>query len=307
MSVHIKTLDEPTLDCGASFLAPKLSDGIQKGQGGIIGIIGGSHDNTGAPYFAGMAALKTGADSVHIICPVRESSAIVQTHSPNLNVHSVLDAKYTLDRMKMWLPKVHVVVIGPGLDLENPYLLKEALKDIVKICRETKKPLILDGDSLLYLAGKPGLLKNYPALILTPNATEYTQLFGYNRDPHQKILDTFGPRCVVLRKGAVDEIYSADTKGFGPAGGTCRRCDGQGHFLTGALATFYFWALSPNKAQTLPYDTNRVFLACYGASKLTKECGSRAFDEAGRSMLTTDMLDKIGKVFKEQFETTNTV
>ncbi len=46
------------------FLVPVLKDDMHKGQVGRIGIIGGSLEYTGAPYFAGISALKVGADLV---------------------------------------------------------------------------------------------------------------------------------------------------------------------------------------------------------------------------------------------------
>lgn len=39
-------------------LVPPLSYGARKGQMGRIGVLGGSADFTGAPYYAGMASLK---------------------------------------------------------------------------------------------------------------------------------------------------------------------------------------------------------------------------------------------------------
>ncbi|CAF4855862.1 unnamed protein product, partial [Rotaria magnacalcarata] len=48
-------------------IPPLLFDG-HKGEAGRIGVVGGSEEYTGAPIFAGMTALRTGADIVHIFC-----------------------------------------------------------------------------------------------------------------------------------------------------------------------------------------------------------------------------------------------
>jgi ATP-dependent NAD(P)H-hydrate dehydratase len=47
-------------DMGAAIrrLVPPLSYGARKGQMGRIGVLGGSADFTGAPFYAGMASLK---------------------------------------------------------------------------------------------------------------------------------------------------------------------------------------------------------------------------------------------------------
>lgn len=74
-----------------NYLVPKLTNGMHKGEAGRIGIIGGSLEYTGAPYYAGIAALKVGCDLVHIFCPSSAAVAI-KSYSPELIVHPLLDA-----------------------------------------------------------------------------------------------------------------------------------------------------------------------------------------------------------------------
>ena len=52
-------------------VVPPLTFALHKGQGGRIAVVGGSLEYTGAPYFAAMAALRTGADIAHVFCTVR--------------------------------------------------------------------------------------------------------------------------------------------------------------------------------------------------------------------------------------------
>ena len=56
---------------------------------GRVGIIGGSFEYTGAPFYAGMAALKTGADLCHIFC-AEEAAIPLKSYSPELIVHPFL-------------------------------------------------------------------------------------------------------------------------------------------------------------------------------------------------------------------------
>jgi ATP-dependent NAD(P)H-hydrate dehydratase len=73
------------------FSVPQLTNNMHKGEAGRIGIIGGSLEYTGAPYYAGISALKVGCDLVHIFCPA--SAAIpIKSYSPELIVHPLLDA-----------------------------------------------------------------------------------------------------------------------------------------------------------------------------------------------------------------------
>jgi ATP-dependent NAD(P)H-hydrate dehydratase len=39
-------------------IIPNLSSSLHKGQSGKIGIVGGSFEYTGAPYYAGISSLK---------------------------------------------------------------------------------------------------------------------------------------------------------------------------------------------------------------------------------------------------------
>ena len=66
---------------------------------------------TGAPYFAAISALKTGADLVHVFCE-REAGQVIKSYSPELIVHPVLDTEYVLEEIDQWLPRLHCVVIG---------------------------------------------------------------------------------------------------------------------------------------------------------------------------------------------------
>ena len=57
-------------------LAPRMDGSTHKGQSGRIGVIGGSKDYTGAPYYAGMAALRTGAELVYLFTERGAATAI---------------------------------------------------------------------------------------------------------------------------------------------------------------------------------------------------------------------------------------
>ncbi len=68
----------------AARLVPAL--GTRKGLSGRVAVIGGSEEYTGAPFLAGMSALRTGADLVHVVCPPSAAVAI-KSYSPDLIVH----------------------------------------------------------------------------------------------------------------------------------------------------------------------------------------------------------------------------
>ena len=73
---------------------PLLSSG-HKGSMGRIGVIGGSKDYTGAPYYAAISALKVGADLSWVFCSELASTPI-KCYSPELMVKSFY-SESTLD------------------------------------------------------------------------------------------------------------------------------------------------------------------------------------------------------------------
>ena len=71
-------------------LLPKLEISKHKGQNGKVGVMGGSKEFTGAPYYAGMSSLKAGADLTYIFC-AKEAGIPIKSYSPELIVLPVID------------------------------------------------------------------------------------------------------------------------------------------------------------------------------------------------------------------------
>lgn len=60
-----------------------------KGQAGRVGVVGGSAEYTGAPYFAAFSALRTGCDLAHVFC-LPQAAPVIKAYSPDLIVHPLL-------------------------------------------------------------------------------------------------------------------------------------------------------------------------------------------------------------------------
>ena len=105
--------------------------GNYKGSNGKIGVIGGCLEYTGAPYYVGASALRSGSDLAHIFCT--KSAAIpIKSYSPELIVHPTLDSSdesqiddfpaYS-DLIKgktiKWFNSLNIVVVGPGLGRDD--------------------------------------------------------------------------------------------------------------------------------------------------------------------------------------------
>ena len=69
-------------------IAPPLDGKAHKGQAGRIGVLGGSVDYAGAPYYAGMAALRVGAELLYLLTAA-EATVPIKSYSPELMVSAV--------------------------------------------------------------------------------------------------------------------------------------------------------------------------------------------------------------------------
>ncbi|RMX67029.1 hypothetical protein KXD40_004178 [Peronospora effusa] len=172
-----------------SQLIPPLRGQWHKGQQGRVGVLGGSFEYTGAPFYAGVASLKTGADLCHIFC-VQEAAVPIKSYSPELIVHPLLRSDASLadleesqraralleavERITQVLPRLDALVIGPGLGRDAS--VQEIVRKIIEKAKEANLPLILDGDALYFISLEPGMVKGYKNAILTPNAVSVGHL-----------------------------------------------------------------------------------------------------------------------------------
>lgn len=109
---------------------PKLTPELHKGQCGRIGVIGGSTEYTGAPYFASIAALKLGADLVYVFCS-KEAAPVIKSYSPELIVLPVLNDSDVVSKVEPWLPRLNSLIIGPGLGRNPGNFIRSKLKFVL--------------------------------------------------------------------------------------------------------------------------------------------------------------------------------
>lgn len=273
---------------------PELNNTLYKGQNGRIGVVGGSFEYTGAPYFASITSLKVGADAVHVFC-CKDAAIPIKSYSPELMVHPVLDDENAIELIQAWLERLHVLIIGPGLG-RDPKILATVAK-LLGVCRELKKPLVIDADGLFLVAQDITIIANYPGVIITPNKVEFERIFGKDGVDMDAKFKAIGENFTVLEKGYSDKVYNSDKPHdyLQITGGGGRRCSGQGDILAGTTAIFYFWAMQAG-------DPEPAKVACYGASYLVKKLNPKTFKIKGRSMVASDMIENIHVVFEEYFE-----
>lgn len=246
--------------------------------------------------------LQNGADLVYVITTASAAPAI-KSYSPDLIVFPYLNLKEA-SKINSLLPKMDVIVIGPGLGRED-----EAVKlteDIIKTCKTLGKPLVIDADGLYVVSKNPGIIKDYPqpGVILTPNKREANKLQEAVSKNNSEWFKFWGENISVLVKGETDQFYSSMTiyNWLSSEEGSARRAAGQGDILSGSLGTLYAWAIKFNNyIPHTHHDRIAHSVAAYGSARLTRLCNYQAFKIYGRSMTATDMLAQMHKVVKEVF------
>ncbi|XP_008273756.1 ATP-dependent (S)-NAD(P)H-hydrate dehydratase isoform X2 [Stegastes partitus] len=305
-STSHRGMDEDILSLVKSTVPP-LTSKKHKGQDGRIGIIGGCQDYTGAPYFAAISALKVGADLSHVFC-TKDAATVIKSYSPELIVHPVLDSPNAVEEIEKWLPRLHGLVVGPGLGRED--LLLKTAKEVIEKSKARDIPIVIDADGLWLVTQQPSVIQGYQKGILTPNFMEFTRLYEAlhhepmdSNDYQRSVLQlsvAMGNLTLVL-KGEQDlitdgnKVYSCNLEGSG------RRCGGQGDLLSGSMGVLAHWAHAASTAGMIR-SMNPSVVAAFGACSLTRQCNSQAFQRHGRSTTTTDMIQEIGSAFKRLFE-----
>ncbi|CAN3356179.1 ATP-dependent (S)-NAD(P)H-hydrate dehydratase [Diutina catenulata] len=322
-------------------LIQPLSGHFHKGQAGIITVIGGCADYTGAPYFACHAAAVTGADLSHVICEER-AGTVIKSYSPDLMVHPYLtdlassgfsaseaervtnlsvpeatkDGKLQDFISSRILPKVtglldrsDVVVVGPGFGRDPLMLASLAL--IMNEIKKRGKPMIVDADALWLVAQLPSLAR-YEQAVLTPNVVEFGRLadaVGLKRgepvEEAQALSKELG--ATVVRKGQQDVVAKADSYLVGGGEGSPRRVGGQGDTLVGVMATLLCWSnhyVSPDKTWVEKPKLSRDdanVLAIWGASHMVRTAAAQAFQKHRRSMQTSNVHQCLGEAYEKLF------
>ncbi|KAF9585999.1 hypothetical protein BGW38_010598 [Lunasporangiospora selenospora] len=318
-------------------LVPPLSEALHKGQGGRIGVFGGSSDYTGAPFFSGMAALRLGADLGHIICD-QDAATAIKSYSPDLIVHPYLQIRSLTELMQQidreenssrlkkleeqlkakWnevygniddlLKRLHVLVVGPGLSRDS--LMLHFASHTIQEARKLQMPIIIDADGLYLVQSQPGLVQGYSKAVLTPNLVEFERLCkAMSIDPNSvepeeppvvKLSQAF-EGAIVIQKGKWDVISDGKKVHVVDREGGLKRSGGQGDILTGVLATSLGWGLAYQKnvwSHAMDVPQEDITMtACFGACHIVRACSWVAYGKHRRALQSSDVLAEVGPFF----------
>jgi NAD(P)H-hydrate epimerase len=241
----------------APLLPPRARD-AHKGHFGRIVIAGGSGGLTGAPFLAGMAALRAGGGLVTLAVPRSLHPAyagkvveLMTTPLPDEGgAHCREGARAFLDDSG----RFDVIALGPGLARgDGPRGF------VHELVGRWEGPMVIDADGLNALAGEEALLRHSPGpRILTPHMGEMVRLTGVDRVEIEKDRVSFVREwserlgSVLLLKG--NPTLVADTEGIvsiNSTGNPGMATAGSGDVLTGAAAAFLGAGLGAGDAARL--------------------------------------------------------
>ncbi|MCI2415386.1 MAG: NAD(P)H-hydrate dehydratase [Candidatus Aramenus sp.] len=263
----------------------------KKGAGGRVLIIGGSKTYSGAPLLSALASLKTGADLVYVASPVNTAN-IVASYSPDLIAIKLKGENVNpgnLEELKPWIDKVNVVVIGPGMGLEEETV--EASKAIVEYLKERGMKTVVDADALKAIKGTR-LTKDF---VITPHAGEFKIFFGEepSQDPRERIAQAEARakdcNCVVLLKGYFDVITDGERTKLNKTGNPGMTVGGTGDTLTGIVATLMAQGVEPFYAAALGAFVNGL-------------AGSLVYSRVGNHFTPTELVAEIPTVLQNPVE-----
>lgn len=205
------------------------------------------------------------------------------------------------------LPRLHVIVIGPGLGRDP--LMQDTVAKVITAAREQSMPLVLDADALQVVQKSPEIIKGYKLAVLTPNVVEFGRLcksLGVEEEV-QKAVDSAGGDeskketakvevlaralggVTIVQKGFKDFISDGETTLAVDLVGGKKRSGGQGDTLTGSIATFLGWRKAYldglwDHGGKLP-EEELVQLAAFGGASITRVslCPFSLFGSGGSS------------------------
>lgn len=153
-----------------------------------------------------------------------------------------------LHRIIPLLPRLHVLVVGPGLGRDP--IMQATVARLISAARMYGLAIVIDADALMVVQQDPELVRGNSAVVLTPNHAEFARLckgLGISMEGEEeggelcaKVAKTLGG-VTVLRKGREDWISNGVVTVRCSVQGGRKRSGGQGDTLTGCLGTFLAW------------------------------------------------------------------
>jgi len=265
--IGIPLLAEVCTGPGVLSLLPDRRKDAHKGAGGEVMVIGGG-PYQGAPWLAGLAAMRAGADIVRVASPV-------YLQEPDLIHIPVSEGKIRETDIEPLIPfcrKADSILFGPGLGTES--------HAVVTTLAQYAKKGVFDADAL-----RLPLPVSVESLY-TPHAGEFNRITGINPGSDlytraRSVKDAKIPGTVLL-KGHVDIVSNGNRVKFNRTGTPAMTKGGTGDLLAG-VCTALMVHLPPFEA------------ACIGAYA-TGRAGEIITDQLGYGLTAHDLLPAIPQI-----------
>lgn len=252
-----------------------------KGTFGKSILVGGSYGKIGAVLMSTLSALKTGSGLTFTIAP-ECGNMIIQSQVPEAMFMG--SGERYID--EIGIQEKAVYGIGPGFGKEE-----ETQKALFDFLKAYKDPVVLDADALNILAENDNIKSIPKNSVITPHPLEFERLFGKTENSFER-LELAKEKAAELQifivlKDHHTAVITADKRVFyNVTGNSGMAKGGSGDVLTGILTSL----------MSQKYEIEK---ACIFGVWLHGKAGDLAAEEFSKeSMLPTDLVQKIGAVFK---------
>lgn len=267
IDIGIPAEAECTVGPGDLTMVPVRNPKAHKGAGGTVLVIGGG-PYQGAPYLAGLGALRAGADIVRIASPAFEPVPdLIYERLPGDRI-----ADEHTERLIALAEAADVVVIGNGLGTES----HDVVRAVAPHCRKA----VFDADALRLPLPVPAAAGQ---AILTPHAGEFARITGKtlpdDTSGRARVARDAGLPGTVILKGKTDIITDGKRVRFNRTGHPAMTVGGTGDVLAG-IAGGLLCHLS-------------AFDAACIAAYVNGKAGQQVAAERGEGMIASDLVDRI--------------
>ncbi|MEK7849745.1 MAG: NAD(P)H-hydrate dehydratase [Candidatus Omnitrophota bacterium] len=265
-----------------------------KGDFGHVFILAGSECFMGAACLCSQSAMRSGAGLVTLGIPgsLHSIAALKLTEVMTLPLPETRQATLggkALAGIKAFLKKADCLLMGPGLSRHPD--TQRLIRRVLAVC---DKPLCLDADALIALAGHLDILKSLKNIaVLSPHPGEMANLLGIPvkevQNNRKKVAKEFALRynTILVLKGHQTIVASPEGKTYiNSTGNPGMATAGSGDVLAGMLAAFL--------GQGMP-----AYQAACSAVYVHGLAGDLAVrDKTEVSLIASDIIEYLPKAFK---------
>lgn len=253
-----------------------------KGHFGKAILVGGSYGKSGAIVLSAKAALRSGAGLTLAMAP----EVLYQSLSTSLP-EAIF--KPSGDKNVDFIDFIDDGTYGIGPGLGQNELAFKALEDFLKLINS---PIVLDADALNILSERKSMISWIPVnTIITPHPKEFDRLFGKTNNSFQRlelaIEKAKNYHIHIVLKDTHTQIITPEGKVYyNNTGNSGLAKGGSGDVLTGIITSLLAQHYTPEEAAILGVWLHGKS-ADFALEKHSKE-----------SLLSSDVIDNIGKTFK---------